>query len=348
MGIGYIKLRLTGSVSHKNITVSIFDIHGNELRQTQIRKNGITKAIPVDTPSAVNTLRPDVSGPCFAMVDVKVSGNGEIASSVVRNVPVFDGVVSVLPVTSALHNTESPTETALPPVFGLHMPHEQPGCMGEQNDATRRSTSSGCMGEQNACPLSYQPPESIVVHLGRPASKAPDVRLPFLDYLKTAVSCEVYPTWPEAALEANIYCILSIALHRLQNDWYRLQGYPFDLCASPSFDPYFVPGWPVFENVGVLVDRVWNKRLIQNGCIGLFPTPYCNGATSVCPGFSQWGSVSLAHEGMSAIEILRYYFGSDIFLADAGIKKTASPSYGKAVMWWLLFRRQMLCLSDPL
>lgn len=156
-------------------------------------------------------------------------------------------------------------------------------------------------------------PETITVHLGPPSSDAPNVTVPFADYIKNVASSEIYPTWPEEAIRANIYAQISYALNRVFTEWYRAQGYDFDITNSTRFDQSFVPGRDIFENISTIVDDMFNSYLTRGDAIEPLFAQYCNGTTVTCPGgLSQWGTVPLAEQGMTAEEIMRYYYGDDI------------------------------------
>lgn len=152
-------------------------------------------------------------------------------------------------------------------------------------------------------------PTNITVHLGSPNSDAPNVTVPFVDYVKNVASSEIYPTWDEAALRANIYAIVSFALNRVYTEYYRSRGYPFDITSSTAIDQYFVNGRSYFENVSRLADELFNDYLRRPGFIEPLAAKFCNGTTVTCEGLSQWGSQELAQKGLNSVEILRRYYG---------------------------------------
>ena len=159
-------------------------------------------------------------------------------------------------------------------------------------------------------------PETITVHLGPPDSNAPNVTVPFTDYIKNVASSEIYPTWPENALRANIYAIISFALNRVYTEWYRSRGYDFDITNSTQFDQAFVPDREFFENISLIVDDIFNDYVVRQGNIQPLFTAFCNGTTSTCAGLSQWGTVSLAEQGLSPYSILQNYYGNDINIVE--------------------------------
>ena len=155
-------------------------------------------------------------------------------------------------------------------------------------------------------------PETVTVHLGRPDEAAPNVTVPFIDYAKNVASSEIYPTWPESALRANIYAQLSFVLNRIYTEYYRSRGYDFDITNSTAFDQFFVPDRDIFENISQIVDGIFNSYVVRQGSVEPLFTQYCNGTTSVCDGLSQWGTTDLAKQGLTPYEILQFYYGDDI------------------------------------
>lgn len=162
-------------------------------------------------------------------------------------------------------------------------------------------------------------PENITVHLGRPDENASNVTVPFVDYIKNVASNEIYPTWPENALRANIYAQISIALNRIFTEYYRSRGYDFDITNSTQFDQSFVFGRDYFANISEIVDNIFNSYVVKQGTVNPYFTEYCDGINVTCQGLSQWGSVELANRGYTPYEILQYYYGDDINISQAGV-----------------------------
>ncbi len=159
-------------------------------------------------------------------------------------------------------------------------------------------------------------PENITVHLGAPSQNAENVTVPFADYVKNVASSEIYPTWPEEALRANIYAIISYALNRIYTEWYPSRGYNFDITNTTQFDQAFVKDREVFENISLIVDDIFNDYVVRQGEIQPLFTAFCNGTTSQCSGLSQWGTVSLAEQGLTPFEILQNYYGNNIGIVE--------------------------------
>ena len=170
-------------------------------------------------------------------------------------------------------------------------------------------------------------PQDITVHLGAPDAPAANVTLPFPDYIKNVASSEIYPTWPESALRANIYAQITFALNRYYTEWYRSRGYDFDITNSTRYDQAFVQNRVIYDNISEIVDEIFNSYLRREGTVEPYFTQYCNGTTVTCPGLSQWGTVALAEQGYGAYDILTYYFGDDLELVTNAPVMVGSPSY---------------------
>lgn len=170
-------------------------------------------------------------------------------------------------------------------------------------------------------------PQNITVHLGPPDSPAENVTVNFVDYIKNVASSEIYPTWPEAALRANTYAIISYALNRIYTEWYPSRGYDFDITNSTAVDQAFVPNREIYENISRIVDEIFNNYVVKQGSVEPFFTQFCNGTTSTCPGLSQWGTVSLANAGLTPFEILQNYYGTDIGIVENAPVAEIEESY---------------------
>ncbi len=170
-------------------------------------------------------------------------------------------------------------------------------------------------------------PETITVHLGLPDSEAANVTVPYISYLKNVASSEIYPTWPENALRANIYAINTYALNRIYTEWYRSRGYPFDITNTTQYDQAFVYGREIFGNISQLVEELFRSYVRRQGTVEPMFTAFCDGSRTSCAGLSQWGTVGLANQGMVPYEILQYYYGDNIDIVRAQEVRASTPSY---------------------
>ena len=171
-------------------------------------------------------------------------------------------------------------------------------------------------------------PQRITVHLGSPGSDAQNVTVNFIDYVKNVASSEIYPTWDDSALRANIYAIVSFALNRVYTEFYRSRGYDFDITSSTAYDQFFVNGRSYFSNVARIVDELFNDYLRRPGFVEPLAAKFCNGTTVTCEGLSQWGSQNLAQQGYSSPQILRSYYGNVEIVNNAPIQGITSSYPG--------------------
>lgn len=171
-------------------------------------------------------------------------------------------------------------------------------------------------------------PKTITVHLGAPSAEARNVTVPFADYIANVASSEVYPTWPEEALKANILAQISLAMNRVFTEWYPCRGYAFDISSSPGYDQAYVWGRTVFAVMERLTAELLGSYVRRSGDSEPYFTEYCDGKTVTCAGMKQWGTVDRANEGMNALAILRYYYGSRVALAFAPVRGIAASYPG--------------------
>lgn len=320
MGTGYLRVSLTAAraalpfageriyIKTDGFTETLdatYNVDTNRYSGTLLTDaSGITDAMPVRTPDASVSLDENSTAAPYAAADVYVNVAGYYPVRVL-GAQVFDGETSVLPI-DLTPLSASYTE-ASNGVIVIRIP---PALLRVK---VRRE------------PLFYDPavaspqvltrvvvPAQIAVHLGAPSSPAQNIYVPFTDYIKNVASSEIYPTWHENALRANILAILSITLNRVFSEWYPSQGYDFDITSSTAFDQAFVPGRNYFDSISRIVDEIFNQFIVRGGYISPVFASYCDGVRTQCAGLSQWGSESLAADGYSVIDILRYYYGREI------------------------------------
>ena len=162
-------------------------------------------------------------------------------------------------------------------------------------------------------------PETIIVHDGPPTdTSAQNYYIPYKDYIKNVASSEIYATWPESTIIANVLAIMSFTLNRVYTEWYRNKGYNFTITSSTAFDHFFVYGRNVYESISRIVDSIFANYLSRPNVKQPILTQYCDGRRISCPNWmTQWGSKNLGEQGYTPIEILRYYYGSDIYINSA-------------------------------
>ena len=192
------------------------------------------------------------------------------------------------------------------------------------------SGGSGAQPVENCVPRVLDKviiPKNITVHLGKPAASARNVTVSFRDYIANVASSEVYPTWPEQALRANIHCQISLALNRIYTEWYPSKGYTFNITNSTSYDQYYVHGRTVFDVMVRITDDIFNTYLRKRGTVNPYYSEYCDGKSVTCPGLKQWGTVTLANQGRNALQILKYYYGNDIEIVRTSNIQSIPQSY---------------------
>ena len=261
---------------------------------------GNAERIKVYAPEKELSLKPqDISLP-YETYNIEVVKDGYIPT-IINNVPVFPGEVSLLPV-GMMPQPEGQKFASL--VNNFELPPNGLLLKGEQPVTAPSETYN---------PLQTKPvfiPEVIRVHLGEPGSEDKTVLVPFSDYVKNVASSEIYATWPHESLKANVFAIISYALNRIYSGFYPSKGYNYDVTSDPDNDPYYVDGRNIYGNINDLVNEIFNEYIRRIGFNEPLLANYCNGITARCEGLSQWGSVTLANQGKAAIDIIKYYYGN--------------------------------------
>lgn len=311
---GTIIVRLTHMEGRLQLAGATVEILNRGERLTTDR-NGIARAV-VPAPPKRFSLTPNPPVRPFAVYDLRITFPGYV-SITVYGVQVFDGIESVCSYDMVrLDDADGATEDVinLPPHGNFVTSETAP-------PADRAATVFA------AAPQAVVIPENVTVHLGPPNSNAVNVTVPFIDYVKNVACSEIYPTWPENSLIANINAEVTFVLNRLYTEWYPSQGYDFDISASPAFDQYFVHRREFFANVESIVDGIFNHYIARRGFIEPIFAQFCDGVRSACTGLSQWGTVTLAQQGYDSLEIVRYYYGQDTEIRRAQIAESDPDSY---------------------
>ncbi len=172
-------------------------------------------------------------------------------------------------------------------------------------------------------------PEYVIVHDGAPSdSTASNYYVPYTDYIKNVASSEIYATWPEATIYANVLAIMSFTMNRIYTEWYRGKGYDFTITSSTAYDQKWIQGRNIFDNISFIVDSIFNNYLARPDVRQPIFTQYCDGKRVTCPNWlSQWGSKYLGDQGYSAIEIIRNYYGNDMYIGTAPVVSGVPSSW---------------------
>ena len=311
---GYLKLHITQSGSHMPVTDAKIRIAGTDI-EARSDKNGII-CLKLPSVPPVNSLIP---------------GNGDTCSvySYTVSAPLFHPCAifgeDIFPNVTTKRNIALKSAAMFPEEHGsvIIVPdtysHLTPPQLNEHITVAEIV--------RDIIPSQVVIPESITVHLGAPNADAPNVEVPFIEYIQSVASSEIYPTWPENALRANILAQITLALNRIYTEWYRSQGYDFDITSSTAYDQSYVFERSTYEETDTIVKELFNSYISRTGNIEpIFPR-YCDGLTVSCDGMSQWGTVSLARMGYSPLDILKYYYGDNIEIREAPVQEFVSGSY---------------------
>lgn len=317
MGTGYLttdtRINLE-SLPIEGARVQISNTNGEVLYDLTTNESGQTDSIALETVDRELTFDPEYTGHPYTSYNVLVEADG-FETIQINGVHIFDGESAHQPVVMIpLTNDET-------------VPEELEINIGEQAvemDGSRNQ--EGPIIEPRVL-RHVIIPNRITVHLGTPSSNAQNVSVPFPDYVKNVASSEIFPTWPEQSLRANIYAIITFALNRVFTEWYRSRGYSFDITNSTAYDQYFVYGRTIYDSISRIVDEIFNQFVRRAGQYAPFFTSFCNGTTATCSGLSQWGTVSLANSGYNALSILRHYYPSDVEIAETNIFTDLIESY---------------------
>ena len=319
MAIGYLTMQARtahDAVPLQGVRITVLDDEQNRVYELRTDENGETRRVPLETVDKRFSLNPDFTGTPFVTYNVLAQAEG-FNSVYVSDIPVYDGESAVLPIMLVPMQGQQGREVQ------TQIPVGAPAVTmtGERNQ------EGAPEGEEPYVLRQVVIPNPITVHLGTPASSASNVQVSFPDYVKNVASSEIYPTWPEAALRANIYAIITFALNRVYTEWYRSKGYPFDITNSTAYDQAFVYGRPIYSSISRIVDQIFNEYVRRKGQNAPYFTSFCNGTTVTCQVLSQWGTVTLAGQGRTPISILRAYYPSDIEIVETNIMTNMLSSY---------------------
>lgn len=295
----------TGFNPIENANVVVVDASDPQkiLASAKTDSSGQTRLIELPTPPLSLSLNPNNLEQPYAEYEIIVSKEG-YSETVISGSELLANETSIQPI--SLSPSPSPNESInIPPhtLFGDYPP--------KIPEAEIKP-----MGESGEIVLSRVViPQYVIVHDGVPSdTTAKNYYVPYVDYIKNVVSSEIYATWPETAIYANTLAIQSFTLNRVYTEWYRNQGYDFTITSSTAYDQKWIHGRNIYQNVDRIVDSIFSNYLSRPGITQPIFTSYCDGTTTTCSGLSQWGSKTLGERGFSAIEIIRYYYGNDMYI----------------------------------
>lgn len=293
----------------ENATVTIYDTGEPEriLEQTTTNSSGQTAPLSLPAPNPEYSLEITGEQP-YSEFNCRVEAEGYE--------PFFVSAMQILPGVLSLQNAplrplspnQLPDNTVIPPhtLFG-----EYPPKIPEPEIKPLEDDGSIVLSRVVV-------PEYVIVHDGPPSdNRANNYYVTYKDYIKNVASSEIYATWPESTLYANILAIMSFTMNRVYTEYYRGRGYDFTITSSTAYDQKWMKDRNIYENIDYIVDSIFNNFLARPGIRQPILTGYCDGNRVTCSGLSQWGSKSLGDAGYSAIDIIHYYYGDDMYINTA-------------------------------
>lgn len=274
-------------------------------------ESGQTPEINLKAPPRELSLTPDITEQPYSEYNIQVTAEG-FETVLVSGSEILAGAYSLQPIRmNPLDVTEEEEKVVVIPPHTLF--GEYPPKIPEEEIKPMNETGEIVLSRVVI-------PEYVIVHDGDPEDPtARNYWVRYKDYIKNVASSEIYPTWPESAIYANILVIQSFTLNRVFTEWYRGRGYDFTITSSTAYDQKWIYGRNVFEEIDYLVDSIFTNFLSRPGVRQPIFTSYCDGNRTTCRGLSQWGSKSLADQGYSAIDIIHYYYGNDMYINSADI-----------------------------
>jgi len=305
--------------------IILFGPDGRAMFETFTDANGNTEPLELEAPDKAFTLDETYKHPAYSEWQIDVRKDGFVTSHI-HGVEIIDTQLAILPVN--LHalidqaNARTDEDIYITPMLPV-LP-ESAQTIPHQEEKERQSVPKIFVPSNPHLPA-FDPverevfiPDFITVHLGAPTNTtAQNVRIRFCEYVKNVASSEIYATWPHNSLVANVHVIVTFALNRIYTEWYRSRGFSFDITNSTAFDQYYRPGAQIFESISNVVDQYMTTYVHRIGLENPFFTSFCSGTTATCAGLSQWGTVTLANQGLTPIQILRHYYPNDVVLAES-------------------------------
>ena len=314
---GILRIQAFGARQSSPIEGVLVTVSGNGFTAQRITdETGTAADLSIEAPSCALSLQEDNTIRPYAVVDLTAAKAG-FRTVRIQGVQIFAGQVT-LAQPEMIPETEEDRDVVNPPIV---IP---------EHSLFTGDGGSGPDPMENCVPRVLDRviiPKNITVHLGKPAASARNVTVSFRDYIANVASSEVYPTWPEQALRANIHCQISLALNRIYTEWYPSKGYTFNITNSTSYDQYYVHGRTVFDVMVRITDDIFNTYIRKTGTVNPYYSEYCDGKSVTCPGLKQWGTVTLANQGRNALQILKYYYGNDIEIIRTSNIQSIPQSY---------------------
>ena len=282
------------------------------IEETRTNSSGQTENLPLDAPPLELSLLPEETERPYAEYTIRITASGfepfvVSGTEVLADVTAIQGI-RLRPLSNVLAGEQ--TETVTIPDHTLY---------GDYLPKIAESEIKPVIETGEIVLSRVVVPQTVVRHDGVPTNtSAANYYVPYRDYIKNVASSEIYATWPRSAIVANVLAIMSFTLNRVYTEWYRNQGYDFTITSSTAYDHKWIYGRNIFESISVVVDDIFDNYLSRPGVKQPILTQYCDGRKVRCPGWmTQWGSCELGEAGYSPIEILRNFYGDDMYINTA-------------------------------
>ena len=312
---GYLQVDVVNEENNFPVTDAVVTVQepgegGRILEELPTDQSGQTEQLELAAPDMAlslesqNTIRP------YSVYNLKISAPG-YEDAEITGTEILPGVTAIQPVRlRPVKVSASETETVRIPGHTLYETY--PPKIAETEVKPVRESGEIVLSRVVV-------PQTVVVHDGVPTDRsAKDYYVPYRDYIKNVASSEIYATWPQSSIVANVLAIMSFTLNRVYTEWYRNQGYDFTITSSTAFDHKWIYGRNIFESISLIVDEIFDNYLSRPGVRQPILTQYCDGRQVQCPNWmTQWGSCALGEQGYSPMEILRNFYGSDLYINTA-------------------------------
>ena len=317
MAQGYLQVDVVSDansfpVQDADIVVARTEEPDEIIEETRTNSSGQTENLPLDAPPVELSLSPEETERPYAEYTIRITAPGfepfvVSGTEVLADVTAIQGI-RLRPLSNASAGEQIETVT-IPDhtLYGDYLPK-----IAESEIKPVIETGEIVLSRVVV-------PQTVVVHDGVPTNtSAANYYVPYRDYIKNVASSEIYATWPRSTIVANVLAIMSFTLNRVYTEWYRNQGYDFTITSSTAYDHKWIYGRNIFESISVVVDDIFDNYLSRPGVKQPILTQYCDGRKVRCPGWlTQWGSCELGEAGYSPIEILRNFYGDDMYINTA-------------------------------
>ena len=317
MAQGYLQVDVVSDansfpVQDADIVIARTEEPDETIEETRTNSSGQTENLPLDAPPLELSLSPEETERPYAEYTIRITAPGfepfvVSGTEVLADVTAIQGIrlrpLSNAPAGEQIETVTIPDHT----LYGDYLPK-----IAESEIKPVIETGEIVLSRVVV-------PQTVVVHDGVPTNtSAANYYVPYRDYIKNVASSEIYATWPRSAIVANVLAIMSFTLNRVYTEWYRNQGYDFTITSSTAYDHKWIYGRNIFESISVVVDDIFDNYLSRPGVKQPILTQYCDGRKVRCPGWmTQWGSCELGEAGYSPIEILRNFYGDDMYINTA-------------------------------